>query len=136
MGKQGAPLEIFHFGLLPGRGQRIAPGSSPAFVQRQQLAQNIVVGDVCRPTVRGGHSDVKGVVCIGEPLRPIIVEVRQRALLERLGGGLVARNRTLRIAGDRLVHPVDPFRRVEPAVAQLDEPLSFQGFRRGTSLTY
>ena len=34
-----------------------------------------------------------------------------------------------------VVHPLDPIRRVEPPVAQLDEPLSFQGFchllRRG-----
>ena len=36
----------------------------------------------------------------------------------------------LRIAGDRLVHSLDPFGLVEPAVAQLDQPPGFQGFRR------
>ena len=39
-------------------------------VQRQQFAQNLVVGDVRRPTVRGGHGRVKGFVSVGEPLRP------------------------------------------------------------------
>ena len=56
-----------------------------------------------------------------EPLRAGVVEVRQRALLQRLRRVLVARNRTLRIAGNGLVHPLDPLGRVEPPVAQLDE---------------
>ncbi len=58
--------------------------SLPAAVQREQLAEDLVVGDVRRPTVRGSHSRVKSFVCIGEPSRPGVVEVRQRALLERL----------------------------------------------------
>ena len=67
--------------------------SPPAPVQRQQLPQNIVVGDVHGPTVRGSHGRVKGCVRIGEPLRAGVVEVRQRALLERPRRPLVARNR-------------------------------------------
>ena len=91
-------------GLVPGP---LSPACSQVgAVQRQQLAQDLVVGDVRRPTVRGSHSRVKGVVRIGEPLRAGVVEVRQRALLERLGRVLVARNRPLRIAGDRLVDPL------------------------------
>ena len=66
------------------RTAHITARSSPAAVQRQQLAQNFVVGDVRRPTVRSSHSRVKSLVRIGEPLRPGVVEVRQRALLERL----------------------------------------------------
>ena len=77
-----------------------------------------------------GHGRVKGFVRIGQPLRPGVVEVRQRALLERLRRGLVAGHRPLRVAGNRLVHPLDPFGRVQPAVTQFDQPLRFQGFRR------
>ena len=50
--------------------------------------------------------------------------------------GLGAGNRTLRIARDRLVYPLDPFGRVEPPVAQLHEPSGFQGFRREMAVTY
>ena len=46
---------------------------------------------------------------------------------ERLRRVLVAGNRPFRIAGDRLVDPLDPFGRVAPPVAQLYQPLSFQG---------
>ena len=56
---------------------------SAATVERQQLAENLVVGDVGGPTVRGSHRRVKSLVRIGEPLRPGVVEIRQRALLER-----------------------------------------------------
>ena len=91
--------------------------SPPAAVEHQQLAQNLVVGDVRRPTVRGGHDRVKSLVRIGEPLRPGVVEVRQRPLLERLGRVLVAWNRPLRVAGNRLVDPLDPFGRIQPVVA-------------------
>ena len=45
---------------------------------------------------------------IREPLRAGVVEVRQRPFLERLRGVLVARDRPLRVAGRRLVHPLDP----------------------------
>ena len=43
--------------------------SRPAAVERQQLAENLVVGDVRGPTVRGSHGGVRGLVCIDEPLR-------------------------------------------------------------------
>ena len=33
-------------------------------------------------------------------------------------------------------HPLDPFGRVEPAVARLDEPSGFQGFRRQRHANY
>ena len=100
--------------------------SPPAAVERQQLAENIVAGDVLRPTVRGSHSRVKGFVRVDEPLRAGVVEVRQRALLEHLGRVLVARNQPLRIPGDRLVNSLDPFGRVEPAITHLDESSGFQ----------
>ena len=90
-----------------------------AAVERQQLVENVVVRNVRRPTVRGSHSGVKGFVCVGEPLRAGVVEVRQRSFLERLRRLLVARNGPLRITGNRLVDPLDPLGRVEPAVAQI-----------------
>ena len=65
-------------------------------------------------------------MCVDEPLRASVVEVRQRALLERLRRVLVTGNWTLWVAGNRLV---DPFGRIEPAVTQLDESSGFQGFR-------
>ena len=43
-------------------------GSRPAAVQRQQLAGNVVVRELRRPTVSGGHNGVKGSVCVGERL--------------------------------------------------------------------
>ena len=42
----------------------------------------------------------------------------------------------LRVTGNRFVHPLDPFRRVEPSVAQRDEPSGFQGFRFETLATH
>ena len=113
----------------------VATCSTVAAVERQQLAQRVLVGDIRRPTVRGSHSRVKSLVRISEPLRPGVVEVRQRALLERPCRLLVARYQTLRVAGNRLVDPLDPFGRVEPAVPLLDQPLSFQGFRRDSAVT-
>ena len=109
---------------------------SAATVERQQLAENVVIGDVRRPTVCGRHSRVKGLVRIDEPLRASVVEVRQRALLDRLRRGLVAGNRAFRIAGDRLLDPLDPLGRVKPAVAQFCEPSGFQGFRCRYAITY
>ena len=61
---------------------------------------------------------------VGEPCRASVVKARQCARFERGCGGLVARHRTCRIAGNRLVQPLDPFGRVEPPVAQLVQPLS------------
>ncbi len=86
--------------------------STPAAVQRLQLAANIVVGDVCGPTVRRTHRGVKGLERIGEPLRPGVGRVRQRPLLERLRRVLVTRNGTFRVsrglAGNRILRPTRP----------------------------
>ena len=97
---------------------------SAATVERQQFDERVVVGDVDRPAVGGSNGGIENRVRIGEPLRSGVVEVRQRARFERGCGGLVARHRTCRIAGNRLVQPLDPFGRIEPPVAQLDQPLS------------
>ena len=59
---------------------------------------------------------------VREPLGAGVVEVGQRAPLEFVGRRFVAGNRALRIAGDGLVHPFHPLRRVEPSVAQLHQP--------------
>ena len=98
-----------------------------AAVERQQLAENVVVGDVSRPTVRGSHSHVEGLVCVGEPLRAGVVEVCQRAFLERVRRFL-ARNGPLRITGNRFVDPLDPLGWVEPVVTQLDEASGCEGY--------
>ena len=87
--------------------------------------ENIAIEDVCGPTVRRSRGGVKDLVRIAEPLRPDVVEVRQRALLERLRRVLVTRKRTLRVAGIRLV---DPPARIQPAVAQFNQTSGFQGF--------
>ena len=100
-----------------------APRSVVAEVERQQFAEGVVVADVGRPPVGGSDSSIERRVCVGQPLRPGVVEVRESALLEGFGGVLVAGNRSLRISRYRLVHPLDPFRRVEPAFRQFDEPL-------------
>ena len=119
-----------------GRGRwpaRTSAGSvarrGGSLVELQQLAEGVVIGDVGGPAVRGRDSNIQRRVRISEPLRAGVVEVRQRALPELLGGILVTGNRTPRIAGDRFVHPLDPLGRVEPPVAQLDEPAG--GFRDG-----
>ena len=62
-------------------------------------------------------------------LRPGIVEVRQRALLERLRRVLAAGNGTLRISGDRLVDSLDPLGRVEPAVTTVRPAFGFPGLQ-------
>ena len=69
---------------------------------------------------------------VGEPLRAGVVEVRQRPFPERLRSALVAWDRALRVPRNGLVDPLDPldpFGRIQPAVAQLDQPSGFQGFR-------
>ena len=96
---------------------------SAATVERQQFGERVVIGNVGGPTVRARDGGIKFRVGIREPLRAGVVKARQRARLERGCGGLVARPRTCRIAGNRLVQPLDPFGRVEPPVAQLDQPL-------------
>lgn len=73
---------------------------------------------------------------IGEPLRTGVVEVGQRPLLERLRRILVAGNGALREARNWLVDLLDPFGRIQPAVAQFHESLRFQGFRGGTLANY
>ena len=55
---------------------------SAATVERQQLTERVVVGDVGGPTVRGSYRRVKGLVRIGEPLRPGVVRVAPRLLLK------------------------------------------------------
>ena len=109
-------------------------GSRLLAVERQQLAENIVVGDVGRPTVRRGDGGVKGGMRIGEPLRASVVEVRQGTLLERPRRVLVAWNRTLWVAGNRLIDPLDPLGPIQPPVAQLDQPLSSRATATGRQL--
>ena len=75
------------------------------------------------------HADLTASVI--EPLGPGVVEVSQSSLPEFLGCGIVAGDRVFGIAGYRLAHPLDPFRWVEPAVAELDQaPGSMVTWRR------
>ena len=90
-------------------------------VEHQQLAQGVVVADVGRPAVGGRDGGVERRMRVHEPLRSVVVEVRQRALPERLRSVLVSGHGTPRVTGSRLVHPVDPLGRIEPPVARLDE---------------
>ena len=59
---------------------------------------------------------------VGQPLRAGVVQVGQGAFLEGLRCVLVAGHRAFGIAGHWFVHPLYPFRRVEPAVAQFNQP--------------
>ena len=111
-------------------GDGITACSPPAAVQRQRLAEKVVGGHVHRPTVRSRRRSVKGVVCVGEPTAGGRRKGASVCVLERLRRLLVARKQVVRIAGNRLVHPLDSFGRVEPPVAQLDQSLSFRAFRR------
>ncbi len=80
-------------------------------VERMQFAESFVIGDVDRPAVGIRDRSINGRVCIREPLRTGIVEVGQGAFLEFLRRRVVTRHQALGIAGDRLVHPLDPLGR-------------------------
>ena len=70
-------------------------------VDRQQLADGVVVGNVGWPSVGGRDGSIESRVRIDEPLWAGVVKVGQRTLLERLGGVLVAGDRPLWIARNR-----------------------------------
>ena len=59
---------------------------SPVLFQRQQVTEDPVVGDVRRPTVRGGHSGVKGRVRVGKPLRADVLRLERHASAQRGDG--------------------------------------------------
>ena len=127
--EQGSPGPRPRTATMGGRGRQPRYGPlavenffTPAPKRHPARRRHVVVGDVSRPPVGGRDGDIESCVCVHEPLRPGVVEVRQRALPERLRGLLVARNGTSRISRSRLVHPLNPFGRVEPSVAQFDEP--------------
>ena len=112
--------------LHPGSSSRITP------VEHQQLAQCVVFGDVRGPAVGYRDGGIKCRVGVGEPLRAGVVEVGQGAFLQLFPRRLVSGDRPLRIAGGRLVHPLHPFRRIEPSVAQLDQSPRGSGDGGGT----
>ena len=93
-----------------------------AGVEIQQLANGVVVGNVRGPAVGRGNGGIERSGRVGEPLRTVVVEVRQRALPERLRGILIAGDGTPWVSRNRLIHPLDPFWRIEPPVPQLHEP--------------
>ena len=82
----------------------------------------MVVGDIRGPAIGGRDGCVEDSVGVDELLRAGVVEVGEGALFELLGCGFVAGDRALGIARNWLVQPFQPFGRVEPAVAQFDQP--------------
>ena len=60
-----------------------------ATVERQQLTERVVVGNVGGPAIGGCDGRIERRVRVVEPLRPSVVEICQRALLQHLGGGVV-----------------------------------------------
>ena len=56
----------------------------PAAVERQQFAQNFLVRDVRRRTLRHGHGRVKGRMRVDKLPWTRVSGVRQRSLLERV----------------------------------------------------
>ena len=86
-------------------GRCLADPSTSRLAYRPPLfsARNscrISSSNVRRPTVRGSHGGGEGIVRVGEPLWPGLVEVPQRAPLERLPRVLGAGNRRLGVAGN------------------------------------
>jgi len=64
------------------------------------------------------------------PLRPGVVEVRQRVLLESLRRVLVAQHGSLRVAGDWTRPPARPIQADSVSGRAAPQPLSFQDFCR------
>ena len=62
-------------------------------VERQQFAQSVFDGDVCRPVVSGPDGGVESAVRIGEPLRTCVVEVGESTSFQLRRCGLIARDR-------------------------------------------
>ena len=66
------------FGQAPLRVEAALPAGRPSSavaIQREQFAEQVVIGDIGRPAVGGGHGGVERDVRVGEPLRPGVVEV-------------------------------------------------------------
>ena len=53
-------------------------------VERQQLGQSLLVRDPRVPPVSRRHGGIEGGMGVGEPLRAVVVQVGQRAGLQRL----------------------------------------------------
>lgn len=66
-------------------------GAGPGAVQGQEAGQDFFVRQVGRPAVGGGDRLVQGPVQVGEPLRALVVEVRERAPFQVRRGLLVDR---------------------------------------------
>ena len=83
--------------------------SSATTVESQLLTESIFVVDMCRPTVGGRHRGIESCMCHrDQPLRAVVVEVRQRARAERLRGVIRAGHRASQVAGKRLGPPSRP----------------------------
>ena len=89
-------------------------------VQLLEFAQCVFFGDIRRPAISVCDGGVESLMCLCEPVRALVVEVRQSALLEFVGV-LVAGDGALRVVASRFVYPLNPFGRVEPSVAFGDE---------------
>ena len=111
----------------------------PLEIKRQQAFQNFVIGyggRVVGPAVSSCHGYVKLLVRMGEPLWAQVVQVGERALLQRfqisfadalLRFDAIWVGAFVHAQGDDFGHCVRPFRRVQPVVAQVVE--SFGGVR-------
>src|SRR5215207_6178463 len=78
------------------------PARPPLQVERQKVLQDVFVVDLLRPAVGGEHGPVQGGVGILKPRGALVVQVRQRPLLQ------------LRLVGPLGVEPVAPHL-VQPA---------------------
>lgn len=111
----------------------------PLPVQRQQAAQDVVIGHrgAVRPAVGRRHGGIQIRVRFLQPGRRGVVEVGERALgqlllVAGLGDDAIRVGRALQAERRHLRHPVAPFRRVQPALAQVVEPLG--GARDGLGM--
>jgi hypothetical protein len=69
------------------------PPGGPLQVEREQAGEEVVVGQVRRPAVGGGHGLVEPPVRRRQPRRPLVVQVRQRAGLQLRHARRVLRHR-------------------------------------------
>ena len=81
-------------------------------VKHEQPTYRVLAQKIDRPLVGPRDRRIERGVGVHKPLWAGVVEARQRAILEWVGGCLVATNRPVRKARNRLVDPLDPLGRV------------------------
>ena len=90
-------------------------------IEGKECRESIVLRDVARPSICLRNCGVQGFVGMGQPRGPCVVELGQCPLLQSSGCVGVARHRSLWVARYGFLDPLNPFGRVQPAVAERDQ---------------